>query len=44
VTEILLAQWACAKKFGLPVYKIGGSARYRRDDIDRWLKSRVVGV
>ncbi|MGB2938510.1 MAG: helix-turn-helix domain-containing protein [Phycisphaerae bacterium] len=38
-----LACWASTKRYGLAYLKIGGSVRYRRVDLDRWLNSRIIG-
>lgn len=33
-----------SRKFGPPHLKIGKLVRYRREDVDRWLASRLVGA
>jgi excisionase family DNA binding protein len=38
-----LAVWASAKRYGLPLVKVGRSVRYRVADLERWLAARTVG-
>jgi excisionase family DNA binding protein len=42
VNERTLEVWRSNKKFALPYIKIGGSVRYRKSDLDRWIESRTV--
>lgn len=37
VGERTLANWKCAKRYGLPVVKIGRLAKYRRSDLDLFI-------
>ena len=39
-----LEVWRCSKRYNIPYIKVGGRVRYRRSDLDIWLKSRTVGV
>ncbi len=43
VTERTLAVWACTKRYGLPIVKIGRLVRYRRADLDAFIERRTVG-
>lgn len=36
-----LAQWASTKKYDLPYYKIGIMVRYKKSDLDAFLKKQV---
>ena len=38
-----LAVWRSTGRYGLPFVKIGSKVRYRRDELDAWMKSRTVG-
>jgi excisionase family DNA binding protein len=38
-----LAVWASAKRYDLPMLKVGSRVRYDIDDLDRWLASRRIG-
>ena len=38
-----LATWQLTRRYHLPVVKVGRSARYRLQDLERWLQSRTVG-
>ena len=38
-----LATWHVTGRYRLPVVKVGRSARYRLQDLERWLQSRTVG-
>lgn len=37
-----LEVWRCSKRYNIPYIKVGGRVRYRRSDLDIWLKSRTV--
>lgn len=39
VAESTLANWACNKKFPLPYFRIGRSARYSQCDLDALAQS-----
>lgn len=41
VTEGTLAVWRCTGRYDLPFLKIGRLVRYRRDDLETWLKGRT---
>lgn len=49
VAEILqvktgtLQVWRTTKRYPLPFVKIGRNVRYRRADVDAFIKSRMVG-
>ena len=36
-----LAVWASTHRYDLPFVKVGRLVRYRREDLDRWLRSRT---
>jgi len=36
-----LATWASSGRYGLPFVKCGRSVRYRRADLDQWLRERT---
>lgn len=38
-----LAVWASAKRYNLRFYKVGGSVRYSRADIEAFLRTRTRG-
>ncbi|MBN1394760.1 MAG: helix-turn-helix domain-containing protein [Pirellulales bacterium] len=38
-----LAIWALNNRYGLPMIKVGRLCKYRRDDLDAFLKRRTVG-
>ena len=38
-----LAIWAMSGRYGLPVIHVGRLCKYRKSDLDKWLKSRTVG-
>ena len=38
-----LATWRTTGRYSLPFVKIGSKVRYRREALDAWLKSRIVG-
>lgn len=42
VTPRTLEVWRCTKRHQIPFLKVGRLIRYRRDDLDRWLASRLV--
>jgi excisionase family DNA binding protein len=35
-----LSNWRSTKRYNIPYKKVGGSVRYRLDDIEKWLSSR----
>jgi excisionase family DNA binding protein len=35
--------WRSTGRYGIPYLKVGRLVRYRRVDLDDWLKSRLVG-
>lgn len=37
-----LATWACTRRYSLPHIKCGRLVRYRRADLDAWLRDRTV--
>ena len=43
VAERTLAVWACTKRWGLPMVKIGRLAKYRKADLDAFIARRTVG-
>lgn len=36
-----LSVWRCVGRYALPYAKIGSKIRYRRNDLQAWLESRV---
>ena len=38
-----LAAWASARRYDLPYMRVGSRARYRRSDLQMFLRSRTVG-
>jgi excisionase family DNA binding protein len=38
-----LAVWRITKRYPLPYLKVGARAKYRREDLDRFLAERTVG-
>jgi len=38
-----LALWASRGRYRLPYVKVGRLVRYRREDLERWLRRRTVG-
>ena len=42
--EQTLACWACNKRYGLPVYKIGRHAKYRLSDLERFIEQARCDV
>jgi excisionase family DNA binding protein len=36
-----LAAWAVTGRYNLPCIKVGRLAKYRREDLDKWLASRT---
>ena len=36
-----LATWTSAKRYRLPVVKVGRSVRYRVSDLEKWLEERT---
>lgn len=43
VAEQTLAIWKCTQRYALPVVKVGRLAKYRKTDLDEFIRSRVVG-
>jgi excisionase family DNA binding protein len=43
VSPHTLAVWRSDKRYRLPYIKIGSRVRYRRTDIDQFIKSRIRG-
>tara|TARA_Y100000389_G_C17448954_1_gene513415 strand:+ start:969 stop:1178 length:210 start_codon:yes stop_codon:yes gene_type:complete len=41
VKENTLAIWACNKRYGLPVIKVGRLCKYRLSDLDKFLDDRT---
>ncbi|MDA9818248.1 helix-turn-helix domain-containing protein [Flavobacteriaceae bacterium] len=41
VKENTLAIWACNKRYGLPVIKVGRLCKYRLSDLDKFLDERT---
>lgn len=42
VTPHTLEVWRCAKRHEIPYIKVGRLVKYRREDLDAWLASRMV--
>ena len=40
VTPETLAVWACEGRYALPYIKVGRLAKYRRSDLEKWLRAR----
>ena len=38
-----LAIWACTGRNDLPYIKVGSRVRYRRTDLEEWLRRRTTG-
>ena len=43
VGEATLAVWRCTRRYALRYVKVGRSVRYRLNDVNRFLESRVHG-
>lgn len=43
ISRLTLADWRC-KRVGPPFVKVGRLVRYRQEDLDAWLNSRVVAA
>jgi excisionase family DNA binding protein len=41
VTPQTLAVWRCTRRYAVPFVKVGSKVRYRRADLDRFLRSRT---
>ena len=39
-----MAVWALTGKYGLPMVKVGRAVRYRKSDLEAFIKRRTVGV
>ena len=37
-----LATWRSSNRYGIPYVKVGHVVRYRRSDLERWLKGQTV--
>ena len=37
-----LAVWASQRRYNLAYIKVGSKVRYRRSDLDAWLRSRTI--
>lgn len=44
LTPHTLAVWKCAKRYDLPCVKIGGLAKYRKEDLDSFIERRTTGL
>lgn len=44
VTPRTLEVWRCTKRHAIPYIKVGRLVKYRRADLDAWLKAQTVGV
>lgn len=44
VSPQTLAYWACTKRYGLPLVKIGRLAKYRMSDLEDFINSRTSDV
>ena len=44
VTVHTLAVWKCTGRYNLPCVKIGGLAKYRKEDLDDFILSRTTGL
>ncbi len=42
VTPGTLSVWRSTKRYPIPYLKIGSRVRYRRTDLEQWLRSRTV--
>lgn len=42
VQAATLATWKCTKRYGLKYVRIGRHIKYRREDIDEFIKDRTV--
>ena len=40
VSHETLAVWACLNRYELPYIRVGRLAKYRRSDLEAWLKAR----
>jgi excisionase family DNA binding protein len=38
-----LAVWASTRRYNIPYVRVGRAVRYRRSDLDAWLRERTVG-
>lgn len=41
VAEQTLAIWKCVNRYNLPVVKIGGRVKYRKEDLDAFIAKRT---
>ncbi len=44
VTPRTLEVWRCTKRHAIPYIKVGRLVKYRRTDLDAWLKAQTIGV
>ncbi len=44
VTEQTLAVWKCTKRYNLPVVKVGRLVKYKKSDLDQFIKIRTLGA
>lgn len=42
VSPSTLANWASTKKFSLPYFRVGRAVRYRKSDLDAFIKNGEV--
>lgn len=42
VTPETLAVWACTKRYPIPMVKIGRLSKYKKSDLDAFIKSRTI--
>ena len=44
VSEGTLAVWHCEKRHDVPMIKVGRCCRYRRSELEAWLRARTVNA
>jgi excisionase family DNA binding protein len=44
VTEQTLAVWKCTKRYDLPLVKVGRLVKYKKSDLDQFIKIRTLGA
>jgi excisionase family DNA binding protein len=42
ITPRTLEVWRCVKRHEIPYLKVGRLVKYRKTDLDAWLKSRTI--
>ena len=42
VRTATLDSWRCSGQYSLPFLKVGGRVRYRREDLDDWLRRQTM--